>query len=258
MATEHTRDAPSLDAGAIPRIAHREAMVLAATEYRRALALFLALEPADYARPTDCEKWDVRCVVLHLLGTAEANASLPEQIRQMRRGSILKTAVDSPYWWDGANEFQIRKHDRLRNDEIAAAFKAVAPKALAARRDLPAPIRALPLLKLPEPFGRKPLDYLTDAGFTRDLWMHRVDIARATGRPLVLSADHDGRLIADIVAEWATLYGEPFDLELTGEAGGRFHFGTAGVHVRLDAVEFCRILSGRAEGAGVLANPLPL
>ena len=49
---ESTREAPSLDAKTIPRIGHREAMVLAATEYRRAMSLFLALEPADYVLET--------------------------------------------------------------------------------------------------------------------------------------------------------------------------------------------------------------
>jgi hypothetical protein len=40
-------------------------------------------------------------------------------------------------------------------------------------------------------------------GFTRDVWCHRIDICHATGRPMDLKPDHDGRLVADIVAEWA-------------------------------------------------------
>ena len=42
-----------------------------------------------------------------------------------------------------------------------------------------------------------------DMVWTRDVWMHRIDITRATGRPLVgkLTAEHDGRIVADIVAE---------------------------------------------------------
>ena len=36
---------------------------------------------------------------------------------------------------------------------------------------------------------------------TRDTWMHRVDISRATGRDLVLTAEHDGRIVADVVDE---------------------------------------------------------
>ena len=36
---------------------------------------------------------------------------------------------------------------------------------------------------------------------TRDPWMHRLDLARATGQDLVLTADHDGVIVADVVAD---------------------------------------------------------
>jgi hypothetical protein len=100
--------------------------------------------------------------------------------------------------------------------------------------------------------------YLFDVGFTRDVWMHRVDLARAVGKPLDLTAAHDGRLVADIVAEWAATHGEPFDLLLEGPAGGRFRSGNDSEHIVIDAVEFCRILAERAHGDGVLRHPLPL
>jgi hypothetical protein len=56
------------------------------------------------------------------------------------------------------------------------------------------------------------MGYLLDTILTRDPWMHRVDIARATGRDMVLTADHDGRIVADVVAEWARRHGQPFTL----------------------------------------------
>ena len=64
--------------------------------------------------------------------------------------------------------------------------------------------------------------YLFDIILTRDTWMHRIDIARATGRIAVLSSDHDARLVADVVAEWARRHGQPFTLHLEGPAGGAF------------------------------------
>ena len=73
-----------------------------------------------------------------------------------------------------------------------------------------------------------------------------------------LTADHDGRLVADIVAEWATIHGQPFDLVLDGPAGGKFTQGVDGERVEIDAVDFIRTLSGRLTGTGVLSNPLPL
>jgi hypothetical protein len=119
-------------------------------------------------------------------------------------------------------------------------------------------VRALPLVDFGAPLGRKSLGYLLDMVYTRDVWMHRVDIARATDRPLELSPDHDGRIVADIVAEWANLYDHAFELELEGPAGGRYTSGTGGEQLRIDAVEFVCILSGRGSGVGLLALELPL
>ena len=117
---------PATDVSTIPRIGHDEAMVLTQTEFDRAVALLRALSPSDWAKPTDCDRWTVRAVALHLLGAAEANASLPEQIRQMRRGAKLKASVGSPHWWDGANEYQIAKHASLPDDRIANVYVDVA------------------------------------------------------------------------------------------------------------------------------------
>jgi hypothetical protein len=41
------------------------------------------------------------------------------------------------------------------------------------------------------------LGYVTDVILTRDPWMHRLDLARATGQDPVLTADHDGVIVAD-------------------------------------------------------------
>ncbi len=98
------------------------------------------------------------------------------------------------------------------------------------------------------------LGYLVDVIHTRDPWLHRVDICRATGREPALTAEHDGRIVANVVADWAPRHGAPFTLELTGPAGGTFVVGPGGEQLRLDAVEFCRILSGRAPGTGLLAT----
>jgi hypothetical protein len=89
------------------------------------------------------------------------------------------------------------------------------------------------------------LGYVTDVILTRDPWMHRLDLARATGRDPVHTADHDGVIIADVVAEWARRHGQPYRLELTGPAGGSWSSGTGGAEIVIDAADFCRILSGR-------------
>ena len=99
--------------------------------------------------------------------------------------------------------------------------------------------------------------YLIDTIFTRDTWMHRLDICRATGRDMVLTPEHDGRLIADVVAEWARRHGQPFTLVLAGPAGGQWRSGDAGDRIELDALEFCWTLAGRAPAAGLLTTMVP-
>ncbi len=59
----------------LPRVRGRELWRLAEDEYRRFSHLLGALRPDEWSRPTDCERWDVRAVALHVLGSTEANAS---------------------------------------------------------------------------------------------------------------------------------------------------------------------------------------
>jgi len=56
--------------------------------------------------------------------------------------------------------------------------------------------------------------YLIDVILTRDPWMHRLDIAAATGTAPRLTAEHDGVIVADVVAEWADRHGKDFELTL--------------------------------------------
>jgi hypothetical protein len=73
----------------------------------------------------------------------------------------------------------------------------------------------------------------------------------------VLSADHDGRIVADVVAEWARRHSQPFTLELTGPAGGTYTSEKGGERLVMDATEFCRVLAGRVEGDGLLTTIVP-
>jgi hypothetical protein len=73
----------------------------------------------------------------------------------------------------------------------------------------------------------------------------------------VLTPEHDGRMLADVVSEWADRHGRPFTLTLSGPAGAEYVAGDGGEHIELDAVEFCRILSGRAQGTGLLTTEVP-
>ena len=100
-------------------------------------------------------------------------------------------------------------------------------------------------------------DSSNDVVYTRDTWMHRVDISRVVDRQVELTAEHDGVLVRDVVQEWASRHRQPFSLTLTGPAGGVFGAGADGPPLELDAVEFCRVVSGRGSGPGLLAQPVP-
>lgn len=239
------------------RIERPEARVIAEEEFRRFAELVAAFGPDDWERPTDCTEWNVREIALHVLGVADAQASVPEFVRQFVRGYPLNRKIDSHHWVDGLNEYQIRERRHLTDAELVAQLATIGPRAVAGRWKAPAPVRHVPISFGP-PIGWVGLWYLLDVGFTRDIWAHRIDLCVATDRVVALTADHDGRLVADIVGEWAAIHGEAFDLVLTGPAGGTFTQGSGGEHVEVDAVEFVRILSGRRPGTGVLANPLPL
>lgn len=252
MDTTNTPDVAGtgvVDTATIPPIGRDEMVGLATTEYDRIVALLRDLEPDDWARPTVCDGWSVHDMVAHLLGAAEANASQVENAKQLLRGARRTRRDDRPLV-DGINEVQIEDRRGLAAAELVQRLTAVAPRAVKGRRRTPAPLRGVPV---PGPLGTSiTLGFLVDIVYTRDQWMHRVDLAAATGRDLVLTPEHDGRIVADVVRDWVATHGQPVDLELTGPAGGRFRHRTGGPAHHLDAVAFCLAVSGRAAGAGLL------
>jgi uncharacterized protein (TIGR03083 family) len=240
---------------AVRPLDHDEATGLAEAEIGRVLALVDDLRADEWQRPTDCTGWTVRDMLGHLLGMMRLQADPEERGRQIttaadlarRSGELRLTEMTA---------LQVREHADLTTDELCQALHEAAPRGLAARRALPAAVRAAPYDSELPGEGVWTVGYLFDVIHLRDPWLHRVDICRATGRDLLLTADHDGRIVADVVADWAPRHGRPFVLELTGPAGATFAAGTDGEHLRMDAVEFCRTLSGRGTGTGILATPV--
>jgi uncharacterized protein (TIGR03083 family) len=231
-----------------------EAMTIAADELDRFLELLRSLTPDEWQRPTECEPWDVRAMATHVLGATESHSSLRETVHQTR---AYRKAKSGPMI-DAMTAVQVRDRAHLSPEDVVARFERAAPLSVRARRRMPAPLRRM-RMKVDPPFDaeRWRLGYLMDVIYTRDCWMHRVDVSRAVRRDPVLSADHDGRIVADVVTEWARRHGQPFTLTLTGPAGGTYVAGDGGEHIELDTVEFCRILSGRAQGAGLLSTEVP-
>jgi uncharacterized protein (TIGR03083 family) len=235
---------------------HAEAMALAATEYDRLVAVVRQLDDDDWSRQTDNELWDVKALLGHVLGTMEMNADPAEADRQ--RTLAAKTAeAEECFFIDALTAVQVAEHADLTPTETAAALEAAAPAALRGRTHVPEAVLASPFVPGPPFRGEWTLGFLVGTIFTRDTWMHRVDLCRATGKEMVLTADHDGVLVADVVEEWGRTHAQPFTLVLTGPAGGTFSLGEGGEAIELDAVEFCRILSGRGTASGLLTTEVP-
>jgi uncharacterized protein (TIGR03083 family) len=232
---------------------HSDWMAAAEEEYRRLGALLAELDADDWSRPTDCSEWDVRELVAHLVGLAEGTASLREMRRQQKLGRAARPGEPDI---DGMNAVQVRERADATPEQLRRDLADAGARGVRRRRALPGPLRALPVPFGP-PLGTRPIGYLTDRIITRDAWMHRIDITRATGRELVLTADHDGRIVADVVREWARAHGQPYRLTLSGPAGGTWSAGEGGPSLTLDAVEFCRTVSGRAPGTGLLTHAVP-
>ncbi len=227
-------------------LARPVAMRLAATEYDRCAEMFLSLRPAQWAMATDCPSWNVRQMAAHMLGMVEMAASIRENVRQQRKAA--KASGSGGVYIDALTQLQVDERADWTPEQIAARYATRAPKAAAGRRRAPAFVRRRTLPQLQDVNGvREPwtFGYLIDVILTRDPWMHRLDIAAATGMPPRLTAEHDGAIVADVVAEWADRHGKDFELTLTGPAGGTWQAGANGPAWTLDAVDFCRAVSRR-------------
>jgi uncharacterized protein (TIGR03083 family) len=239
----------------IPVIGHDEAMVLAETEFARTLSLLRQLRGDQWQEQTVCPPWDVRAMVAHVLGMAEAQAS----IRQFAHDFRAARRRPGGLMIDAMTAAQVRDRAGLTPAQLTDRLAEAAPRAVRARRRTPALARWAIRMRQDPPFDtrRWKYGYLVDIIFTRDAWMHRLDICRATSQDMVLTPGHDGRLVADVTTEWARRHGQSFSLTLTGPAGGQWRQGSTGERLQLDALEFCWLLAGRASGAGLLATRVP-
>ena len=250
----------TIEISTIEPLTHLEAMRLQADELALTLALLRSLDDAEWSTATDCPAWDVRAMYLHVLGACEAGASMCENIHQLRRARSHRKQQGGPLE-AALSAVQVRERMDLNPIEIVERFADIAPKTVRGRKRTPALVRNHARLAVDGPVHETwKFGYLIDTIYLRDLWMHRVDISRALNQPLELSTDHDGRIVADVVAEWARRHGKRFVLELSGPAGGMYARDPGipeAEHILLDAVEFCRTLSGRAPATGLLTTFVP-
>lgn len=240
----------------IPRA---EAMELAKTAYSRLVDVLESVEGDQWQLPTDCERWTVRDMAGHILGAMRAAASERELISQ-QLASLRRSKREGVALVDAMTQEQIDRTASVTNAALIAECRSLVTRAMKGRRRTPAPVRKLVKIRvrMNSLDERWSIGYLTDTILTRDAWLHRIDLCRAIGVSPVLTPEHDGRIVGDVVAEWKCRHGQPVSLTLTGGAGGSFDDGDAtAAQLQLDAVEFCRFLSRRAAGTGLLATEVP-
>lgn len=249
------RDVPTID-----RITRdRDAREMAIEAYALMLAELESLTEEEWDAPTPCEPWTVADLVGHLIGAAKSHVSVRELLRQQLLGFRHRSAFDGNSL-DAVNDLQVREHRALSPQERLDTLRRLVPAAVDGRMSAPSLIRRIDVPldaggSMPPGMPKRlNLGHLLDTVYTRDVWLHRFDVATAVGRQVPVDHAVDRRIVEDVVAEWAQRHGRPFRLELTGPAGGRFRQGDGGPQLTRDAVGFCLALSGREPAEGLLAT----
>jgi uncharacterized protein (TIGR03083 family) len=245
-----------------PNLDRATSAALAREELARFLRQLGELGDDDAARPTACPGWDVRTMASHVLGMTQMFSSYPRMARQHLPAA--KAVKAGAVYIDALTARQVSDRTGLDLDDIRRQLAKVAARNVRWRRRTPALLRRQQMSDL-QPVNGAPdatvepwtFGYLFDTILTRDTWMHRGDTAAATGRPLELSPDHDGVIVREVVSEWASRHDQPYHLTLSGPAGGTWSRGHDGEDIQMDAVEFCRVLSGRGAAIGLLAVGVP-
>lgn len=240
-----------MHARAIPPLSHREAKAMATLELERFLALVTSLSEEDWEKPTACPRWNVRQMLAHVTGAAASYASFAEFTRQ----NSFK--VQRPYrasglsYLDSLNQIQVNDRATASPAALIDELRTVGPRAIATRARLPLLLRAL---RVPLPaLGFVPVGYLTDLIYTRDMWMHRLDLCRATGHEMVMTPEHDGRIVSLIMRDvakklMATLRNTSMVYHLSGGVDGTWQLGAQvppATTLHLDVVDFNLLASGR-------------
>lgn len=238
----------TISARDIPRTPRQRAFEVIEAERVAFLALLRELDAAAWQRPTACPGWTVHDLVAHVIGQYEEQPRPWLLIRRVRQARKRYPGLST---LDGHNQCQLDDRREVPPEELVDQFARESARGLRALRRLPAPLRRMRISRIfPEDAELLPedsIDYLIRVLAARDVWMHRVDLADATGGPLQLGqGDREviGQVIADLAGRWTD---PPALLELTGPAGGRWLLGDGPPTATLtaDAIVYMRHLSGR-------------
>ena len=229
----------------IPYTTADEAHSLLQTAFERFMRLIESLDPEDWSKPTACTEWDVRAMVAHQAGGYASGSSYREMIRQY---STIPKAGQLPE--DAINILQLSERADKTPAELIAELKQIGAKTI---HNWAYGFRSIKWLAIPHPVGGfLSLGYLMWITHSRDTWMHRLDICRATGRAFEQTREHDGRINQLVVLDVAKktskkLAGQAISLNLGGIAGGTWAIGQGGpkAELEMDVLDFNIFVSGR-------------
>jgi uncharacterized protein (TIGR03083 family) len=232
-------------AASIPYVTAGEAFMLLQTSFERFRQLLASLEPTDWNKPTACTAWNVHDMVAHQAGGYASGTSYREMFRQY---SSIPKPGQLPE--DAVNNLQVSERREKSPAALITELEQVGPVAI---QKWAYQFRFAKLITIPHPVpGSLSLRHLMWVIHSRDTWMHRLDICRATGRKFEQTTEHDGRIAALVMLDVEKalskkLGGRALIFELSGVAGGAWKIGAGqpAVTVVMDALDFNIFVSGR-------------
>ncbi|GAB4149373.1 MAG: hypothetical protein Fur0021_10280 [Candidatus Promineifilaceae bacterium] len=235
----------ALDAVRVPYVTAGEAYSLLCTELDRFLALLETLDSDDWYMPTACTAWNVRDIVAHQAGGYASGTGYREMLRQYsaipKKGQLPEDAI---------NERQLKQRAGKSPAELITELRQIAPTSI---HKWAYQFRLIKPIAIPHPVGGLlSVRHLMWVIHSRDTWMHRLDICRATNRPFHQTREHDGRIVALVMRDVDAvlrkhLGGKAVLFELSGVAGGIWQVGAsdAMATIQMDALDFSIFASGR-------------
>jgi uncharacterized protein (TIGR03083 family) len=234
-----------VDAGQVPYVTADEAHTLMRVALDRFLALVETLGSDEWDKPTFCTAWRVRDILAHQAGGYASGTGYREMFRQYlmlpKKGQLPEDVI---------NERQVRERAGHSPAEIIAELRQVGPPAI---EKWAYQFRLIKPIVMPHAVGGlMSVRHLMWIIHSRDTWMHRLDICRATGREFHQTREHDGRIVALVMRDLgyslrSKLGGQAVLFDLTGIAGGVWQVGPGEVAatIRMDALDFNIFASGR-------------
>ena len=232
-------------AESIPYTNADEAHRLMITALSRFLNLIESLHADDWSRPTACTAWNVHDMVAHQAGGYASGTSYKEMIRQYtskpQPGQLPEDAIIA---------LQVGERADKTPSELIAELKQVGE---IVAHNWAYGFNAIKWISTPHPVGGfMSIRHLMWIIHSRDTWMHRLDICRATNRPFEQTREHDGRINELVVLDVAKklskrLNGRAITLVLTGIAGGTWQVGKddPAAEIEMDVLDFNIFVSGR-------------